>query len=80
MTDILREEVLKDTGTSRLKQKVLDIISKLRVEARIINTQKDYLRERVMKKTSKSNVRDIYKGDTSEDSVSQSSSIKDITP
>ena len=49
MTDILREEVLKDTGTSKLKQKVLDLISKLRVEARVINANKEAIKNMMIK-------------------------------
>lgn len=36
LTDILRDEVLRDTGSSKLKQKVLDVITKLRVEAKVV--------------------------------------------
>ena len=50
MTDILREEVLKDTGTSKLKQKVLDLISKLRVEAKVINASKEAMKNMMIKK------------------------------
>jgi hypothetical protein len=50
LTTVLREEILKDTGHSRLKQKTLDIISKLRVEARVLSIKKDTLRENIMKK------------------------------
>ena len=51
LTDILREEVLRDTGSSKLKQKVLDVISKLRVEAKVVETYQKQLRDRVMKKS-----------------------------
>ena len=50
ITTVLRDEVLKDTGHSRLKQTTLDLISKLRVEARILTVQKDILRENIMRK------------------------------
>jgi hypothetical protein len=37
MTDVLREKVMKDAGSSKLKQKVLDVISALRVESAVLN-------------------------------------------
>ena len=37
ITEALREEVLKDSGHSRLKDKCLDLIQKLKLEASIIN-------------------------------------------
>ena len=40
MSEALREDVIKDTGHPKLKLKALDLISKLRVEARILNPQK----------------------------------------
>ena len=52
MTDVLRDEVLKDTGHSRLKGTVLDLISKLRVEAKVISTHKEALRDKIKKKKS----------------------------
>ena len=39
MTEALREEVLKDSGHSKLKTKCLDMITKLRVEASLLNTK-----------------------------------------
>jgi hypothetical protein len=40
ITEVLRDEILKDTGVSRLKSKVLDLITTLRVQAKVIKDQK----------------------------------------
>ena len=40
MSEALREEIIKDTGHPKLKLKALDLISKLRVEVKILNPQK----------------------------------------
>lgn len=40
MAENLRQEVLNDTGNSRFKAKVLDLISKLRLEASLLNPPK----------------------------------------
>ena len=40
MSEALREEIIKDNGHPKLKLKALDLITKLRVEARILNPQK----------------------------------------
>ena len=40
MCDVLRQEIMQDTGHSKLKQKTLDLISKLRVEANVLNSTK----------------------------------------
>ena len=40
ITGELREEVMKDTGVVRLRQKVLDLITQLRLEAKVIITKK----------------------------------------
>ena len=50
MTEILREEILKDTGVSRLKKKVLDLITTLRIQARVIKDQKLAQRKTLMNK------------------------------
>ena len=40
MTDALRDEVLKDTGHPKLRSKCLDLITKMRLEAQILNPSK----------------------------------------
>ena len=40
MCETLREDIIKDSGHPKLKAKVLDLISKLRVEQSILNTAK----------------------------------------
>jgi hypothetical protein len=45
LTEGLRDEILKDTGTARLRKRVLDVITQLRSEAEIILQQKQVLRE-----------------------------------
>ena len=40
MAGTLRDDIIKDTGHPKLKAKVLDLISKLRVEASILNPSK----------------------------------------
>ena len=40
MSEALREDIIKDTGHPKLKLKALDLISKLRVESKILNPQK----------------------------------------
>lgn len=40
MCDVLRAEIMQDTGHSKLKAKTLDLISKLRLEANVLNAAK----------------------------------------
>ena len=40
MAEALREDIIKDTGHPKLKAKVLDLITKLRTEAAILNPSK----------------------------------------
>ena len=40
MCDVLRAEIMQDTGHSKLKAKTLDLISKLRLEANVLNASK----------------------------------------
>lgn len=72
LTTVLREEILKDTGHSRLKQKTLDIISKLRVEARVLTTKKDTLRENLNRKK-QDGAKKIDSEGGDEDNLSESS-------
>lgn len=37
MSDALREDIIKDSGHPKLKLKALDLISKLRVESKVLN-------------------------------------------
>ena len=37
MSEALREDIIKDTGHPKLKLKALDLISKLRIESKILN-------------------------------------------
>lgn len=37
MSEALREEVIKDNGHPKLKLKALDLITKMRVESKILN-------------------------------------------
>ena len=41
MADALRQDIMTDTGNSKLKAKVLDVISKLRIEANVLNSAKN---------------------------------------
>ena len=40
MCEALREDIIKDSGHPKLKAKVLDLISRLRVEQNVLNTSK----------------------------------------
>ena len=40
MSEALREDIIKDNGQPKLKLKALDLITKLRVEAKVLNPQK----------------------------------------
>ena len=40
MCDILRQEIMQDNGHSKLKAKTLDLITKLRLEANVLNANK----------------------------------------
>ena len=40
MCDMLRQEIMQDTGHSKLKAKTLDLITKLRLEANVLNANK----------------------------------------
>jgi len=40
MTEALREDIIKDTGHPKLKAKCLDVITKLRIEANVLNITK----------------------------------------
>jgi len=40
MTDALREDIIKDSGHPKLKAKCLDLITKLRIEAEVLNEAK----------------------------------------
>ena len=40
MSEALREDIIQDSGHPKLKKKVLDLITKLRVEANVLNPQK----------------------------------------
>lgn len=40
MTEVLREDVFRDTGHPKLKAKCLDLISKLRLESELLNPSK----------------------------------------
>ena len=40
MCDVMRQDLMHDTGSSKLKNKVLDLITKLRVEASVLNPSK----------------------------------------
>ena len=40
MSEVLREDIMNDCGHPKLRAKCLDLISKLRLEANILNGQK----------------------------------------
>ena len=40
MSEALREDIIKDSGHPKLKAKCLDLITKLRLESNVLNTQK----------------------------------------
>jgi len=40
MAEVLRQDILKDSGVSRFKTKVLDLITALRVEVDLLNHEK----------------------------------------
>ena len=40
MSEVLREDIIKDNGHPKLKLKALDLISKLRIESKILNPNK----------------------------------------
>ena len=40
MSEALRDDIIKDCGHSKLKAKCLDLITKLRVEAKVLNPSK----------------------------------------
>ena len=41
MADALRSDIMQDSGHTKLKNKCLDVIQKLRVEANILNPSKN---------------------------------------
>ena len=41
MCDMLRQEIMQDNGHSKLKAKTLDLINKLRLEANVLNANKN---------------------------------------
>ena len=40
MASALRDDIIKDSGHPKLRQKCLDVISKLRVESQVLNAAK----------------------------------------
>lgn len=40
MADTLREEIIKDCGHPKLKAKCLDLITKMRIESKVLNEAK----------------------------------------
>ena len=40
MSDVLREKIIVDAGHPKLKKKCLDLLSKLRMEANLLNEEK----------------------------------------
>ena len=41
MSKVLRREIIKDVGHSQLKKKVLDLVTKLRLEKAVMQMEKD---------------------------------------
>ncbi len=53
MAKVLRQEIIEDQGYSRLKQRALDLITNLRLEADILNEKKNGSANRVVNSNAK---------------------------